>query len=71
LDKEIEKTFSQHWSIYRVAVHELGGLHLVPLFDTRISLKQLNNMLEIIEVHDAMKLQAYEQNKAEQSKKGK
>jgi len=54
-----------------VATHELGGLHFIPLFDTSISLKQLNKILEVIEVHDALKAQAYEQSKAEQNKKGK
>lgn len=46
-----------------MVTHELGGLHLLPLFSTSISVKQLFDILEIIEVHDALKEQAYEKAK--------
>lgn len=48
-----------------MVTHELGGLHLLPLFDTSISLKQLYNMLEICDVHDALKKLAYDRAEAE------
>jgi hypothetical protein len=57
--------------VYRVVTHELGGLHLLPLFDTSISLKQLYNMLEICDAHDALKKLAYQKAEAEAKAKQK
>ena len=61
MEKEIEISFSQRWEIYRVAMHEKGGLHLVADMDTKYSVKQLYDMLEMLDVYDAMKKIAHEQ----------
>ena len=51
--------------IFRVATHELGGLHLIADMETKYSTKQLYDMLEIIEVHDTLKKLAHERALAE------
>lgn len=57
--------FSQKWEIYRVATHELGGLHLIADMDTKYSIKQLYNMLEVLDVHDSIKKAAHEKSMAD------
>lgn len=61
--------FSQKWEIYRVATHELGGLHLIADMDTKYSIGQLFNMLEILDVHDSIKKAAHDQAILEQKQK--
>lgn len=68
-EKQIQEEFSQRWEVYRIVTHELGGLHLLPLFDTTYSTKQLYDLLEVCDVHDAIKKTAYEKAKAESNKK--
>jgi hypothetical protein len=52
-----------------VVTHELGGLHLLPLFSTSYSTKQLWDMIEICDVHDAIKKLAHDKAQAEANKK--
>ena len=68
-EKQIQDEFSQDWKIYRVVTHELGGLHMLPLFDTSYSTKQLYDMLEQLDVYDAIKKIAHDRAKAEANKK--
>ncbi len=49
--------------------HELGGFHLLPLFETSYSTKQLFDLLEVCEVYDAVKKIVYDKAKAESNKK--
>lgn len=67
-EKQIQEQFSQRWEVYRVATHELGGLHLVKDLE-HYSLKQLYDLLEILDVHDALKKIAYDKAVAEQKQK--
>ena len=66
MEKEIDKTFSQHWSIYRIAMHEKGGLELAAEMDWKYSTRQLLKLIELLDVHDALLQQA--KNKAEANK---
>lgn len=68
LQKEIEDKYSQHWQIYRLATHEKGGLHMVCDLETKISFRQMNKMLEILDVYDSLKEEAYEKAKREAEK---
>lgn len=58
LEKDIDETFSQHWSIYRIAMHEKGGLELATEMDWKYSTRQLLKMLELLDVHDSLAKQA-------------
>ena len=69
IEKEISEKFNQRWEIYRVATHELGGLHLIADMRTRYTLRDLYNMLEVLDVHDSMKKIAYDKASLEQNKK--
>ncbi|QDP50322.1 MAG: hypothetical protein Tp178MES00d2C33159851_112 [Prokaryotic dsDNA virus sp.] len=75
VEKEVEEHFSQPWQIYRVATHKLGGLHLISEFNTCRTLKDLYDMLEIIDVYDSFQEEAHKAaiqdaaNKATQNKK--
>jgi len=71
LEKEIQSKFSQRWEIYRVATHELGGVHLIPLMSTTYSTKDLYNILEVLDVHDTFKKMAVDKQKAQQANKNK
>jgi hypothetical protein len=66
LEKEIDKTFSQHWSIYRIAMHEKGGLELAAEMEWKYSTRQMLKLIEMLDVHDALLQQA--KNKAEANK---
>jgi hypothetical protein len=68
LDKEIEKTFSQHWSIYRIAMHEKGGLELAAEMDWKYSTRQLLRFLELLDVHDSLDKQARDRSVANKNK---
>ena len=65
----MREQFSQRWEVYRIVCHELGGLHLLPLFETTYSTKQLYDLLEVCEVHDTIKKMAYDKAKQEANKK--
>ena len=56
-----------------MVTHELGSISMMPLFDSTISTKQLYQMLEILDVHDALKKLVYEKakNEANQQKSKK
>lgn len=58
VEKEIEDNFSIPWQIYRVATHKLGGLHLIGEFSTCRTLKDLYDMLEVIDVYDTLQEEA-------------
>lgn len=59
LDKEIQDKFSGSWHIYRVSVHEKGGMMLAAEFmSDRYSVRTLFNTLEMLDMYDAMKEQA-------------
>ena len=68
LERQVQKDFSQRWEIYRVATHELGGIHLVAEMEYKYSTRQLMDMLEVLDVHDALKDNAYKKMQAEQKK---
>lgn len=63
LEKEIDKTFSQSWQVYRIAIHEKGGLELAAEMSWKYSTKQLYNMLEQLDVYDSLKKQAIDREK--------
>lgn len=48
-----------------MATHELGGLHLIADMDTKYSVKQLYDMLEVLDVHDTIKKAAHEKSMAD------
>lgn len=66
LEKEIDKNFSQPWNIYRIAMHEKGGLELASEMDWKYSTRQMLKLLELLDVHDSLLQQA--KNKAEANK---
>jgi hypothetical protein len=68
LEKEIEDKFSQSWQIYRVAMHEKGGLELAMEMSWKYSTKALYDMLELLDVHDALTKQAIDRAKADKNK---
>lgn len=68
LEKEIDLTFSQHWSIYRIAMHEKGGLQLAAEMDWKYSTRQMLKLLELLDVHDALQQQAINKAKADKNK---
>ena len=55
--------------MYRISTHELGGLHLLADMDTKYSIGQLYNMIEVLDVHDAIKKAAHDQAILEQKQK--
>lgn len=68
LEKEIDKSFSQNWAVYRIAVHPLGGLVLAAEMDWKYSTRQLLKMLELLDIHDALEKQRANKPKAEKNK---
>lgn len=68
LEQEIDKTFSQSWSIYRIATHPLGGLALAAEMDWKYSTRQMLQMIEMLDIHDDLEKQAIEKAKANKSK---
>jgi len=69
VEKQIEEEFSLPWQIYRVATHELGGLHLIKEMKTKYTVSDLYDMLEMLDAHDALKKIAYEKAEAEAAAK--
>lgn len=63
LEQEIDKKFSQSWQIYRIAMHDKGGLELAAEMDWKYSTNTLYRMLELLDVHDALTKQAIDKNK--------
>lgn len=55
--------------MYRVCTHELGGLWMLPLFETAYSTKQLYDLLEMCDVNDTLKKMAYEKAQADAKQK--
>lgn len=51
--------------MFRVATHELGGIHLLAEMEWKYSTKQLFDMLEVMDTHDAYKKIAYDNALAE------
>jgi hypothetical protein len=68
LDQEIDKTFSQHWSIYRIAMHEKGGLELASEMEWKYSTRQMLKLIEMLDVYDSLHQQAIEKAKADKNK---
>jgi hypothetical protein len=70
---QIEKEFSLPWEFYRVATHELGGIHLIAEMETKYSTRQLYDMLETLDTYDTIKRIAHEEAlaKAKQEQKNK
>ncbi len=68
LEREIDKTFSQHWTIYRIAMHEKGGLELASEMDWKYSTRQLLKLIELLDIHDALAEQARNKAKADKNK---
>ena len=54
LEKEIDRTFSQPWQIYRIAMHEKGGLDIAADMSWKYNTKQLYQMLELLDVYDSL-----------------
>lgn len=63
MDKEIGEKFSQPWQIYRIAMHDKGGLDIAADMSWKYSTKQLYHMLETLDVYDSLKKQAVDKNK--------
>lgn len=49
-------------------MHERGGLHLIEEMKTKYSLRQLYDMLEMLDVYDALKKIAHDKAEAEAKK---
>lgn len=61
----MQDKFSGSWYIYRIATHEKGGFDLASKFMTdKLSGRTLFNMLEMLDVYDALKEEARNKNKA-------
>lgn len=54
--------------MYRVATHELGNINFIKDVDM-CSLKQLYDILEVLDVHDALKKAAYDKAVADAKQK--
>ena len=65
VEKEIQEQFSQRWELFRIATHELGGVPLLAEMEYKYSTRQLYDMLEVLDTHDALKKIAYEKAAAE------
>lgn len=52
-------------------MHEKGGLHLIAEMDTKYSIKQLYDMLEQLDVYDAMKKAAHDKAAVEMKQNSK
>lgn len=63
IDKEIDEKFSQPWQIYRIAMHDKGGLDIAADMTWKYSTKALYNMLEQLDVYDSLKKQAVDREK--------
>lgn len=68
LEKEIEDKFSQSWQVYRIAMHEKGGLAIAAEMSWKYSTKDLYDFLELLDVHDALQQQAINKAKADKNK---
>lgn len=71
LEKDIDKTFSQSWSIYRIAMHEKGGLELAAEMEWKYSTRQMLKLIEMLDVYDSLNQQAINKAKAEKNNKPK
>jgi hypothetical protein len=58
LEEEIDEKFSQSWQVYRIAMHDKGGLDIAADMNWKYSTKQLYNMLEQLDVYDSLNKQA-------------
>jgi hypothetical protein len=67
LEQDIDKTFSQHWSIYRIAMHEKGGLAIAAEMEWKYSTRQMLKLIEFLDVYDALNKQAYDKAKADKN----
>lgn len=67
-EKEIYDKFSQRWELFRIATHEMGGLHLLSEMEWKYSTRQLYDMLEVIDVHDSLKEIALKKEEQESKK---
>lgn len=65
IEKEIQEQFSQRWELFRIATHELGGVHLLAEMEYKYSTRQLYDILEVLDTHDALKKIAHEKAVAE------
>lgn len=55
----MQEKFSGSWLIFRVSTHEKGGMQLAAdLLSDKYSIRTLHNILEMLDVYDAMKDQA-------------
>lgn len=68
LEKEIDRTFSQSWSVYRIAMHEKGGLELAAEMEWKYSTRQLLKMIEVLDVYDSLDKQARDKAAANKKK---
>jgi hypothetical protein len=68
LEKEIDSKFSQSWQVYRIAMHDKGSLELAMEMSWKYSTKGLYDMLELLDVHDALTQQAVNKAKADKNK---
>lgn len=58
MEEEIDEKFSQSWQVYRIAMHDKGGLDIAADMNWKYSTKQLYNMLEQLDVYDSLNKQA-------------
>ena len=69
LEKEVQETFSGSWQIYRIAFHEKGGLDIASEFlADKKSGRVLFDLLEYLDVYDALKEQALQKQKNNKQK---
>lgn len=71
LEKEIDSKFSQSWSIYRIAMHEKGGLEMAAEMEWKYSTRQMLKLIELLDVYDSLNQQAINKAKAEKNNKVK
>lgn len=65
MQHDIEKNYSQHWQVYRIATHEKGGFDLAIRLSRDLTLKDMNDILESLDVYDSLKEEAYQKAKSE------
>lgn len=64
LEKEIQDSFSGSWQIYRIAFHEKGGLEIASQFlADKKSGRVLFDLIEYLDMYDALKEQALQKQK--------
>lgn len=62
----MSEKFSQNWQVYRIAMHPKGGMDLALKMSTCYSTRQFRDVVEMLDIYDALLEQEKAKNKKTQ-----